>query len=258
MSTVIDRSGNQLGRKPKVKTIARHLAMARFTALVKALPPAPRGPLNRAQFIAAGLMWLNNILGDCTAAAKANFLTLVAAANGVTLHITDADVEAFYSGSCGYVHGEEVTDQGGNMDVVAAYFKLVGLAGNKATKFVVIDPRNREHVKHAIHRYGGCDMGLSLPITAQSQAVWDLDVSQGAKAEPGSWGGHDALAFDYNDIGPIFRTWEEDIQATWIWFDAYADEGLAYLSPLWAPDGGVAPCGISSAELDAEMDQVAA
>ena len=256
--TTIDRSGHKLGRKPKLPSLARRLGQARFKALVAALPPPPPGPLNRLQFIAAGLMWLNNVLGDCTAVAKANLLTLWAAANGITLHITDAEVKAFYSGSTGYVDGDESTDQGGVMDIVAAFFKSVGLAGFKADDFVVVDPRNRDHVKHAVHRYGGCDMGLSLPVTAQSQTIWDLDVSRGADAEPGSWGGHDTMIVDYNETGPIYRTWAENIQATWIWHDAYADEGIAYFSKLWAPDGGVAPCGIPSSELAAEIRLVAA
>jgi hypothetical protein len=254
----IDRSGQRLGRKPRVRTVAAHLAMARFTAFAKSLPPPPPGPLNRAPFIAAGLMWLNDQLGDCTAAAKANLVTLWAAANGVVLSITDADVLAFYSGSCGYVQGDEATDQGGNMDVVAQYFKAIGLAGHKVESVVIVDPRDRDHVKHAVNRYGGCDAGLLLPVTAQTQGVWDLDVSQGAKAEMGSWGGHDAVIIDYNADGPIFRTWAEDIQATWLWWDAYADEAIAYLSPDWAPAGGTAPCGIPSAELAAEIELVAA
>ncbi len=258
MSATIDRSGHKLGRKPRVRTIAGHMAMARFTALAASLPPPPPGPLGRAPFIAAGLMWLNDQLGDCTAVGKANLITLWAAANGVTLHLTDAEVLAFYSGSCGYVDGNEATDQGGNMDAVAAYFKSIGLAGHRAEKVVIVDPRNRDHVKHAINRYGGCDAGLSLPLTAQSQAAWDLDVSQGEKADPGSWGGHDAVVIDYNDTGPIFRTWAEDIQATWLWWDAYADEGIAYLSRDWAPVGGIAPCGIASEELAAEIELVAA
>ena len=258
MSTSIDRSGHQLGRRPRVRTIAAHLAMVRFAALVKSLPPPPPGPLGRAQFIAAGLVWLNNVIGDCTAAAKANFLTLWAAANGIALQITDAEVQAFYSGSCGYNPADPSTDQGGNMDAVAAYFKSVGLAGYKADASVVVDPRDRDHVKHAVNRYGGCDMGLALPITAQTQAVWDLDATAGANAEPGSWGGHDAMVFDYNDTGPIFRSWAEDIQATWLWFDAYADEGIAYFNrSLWAPNG-TAPCGISADELAAELALVAA
>ncbi len=257
MTAVIDRSGHRLGRKPRRKTIAGHLMAMRFAVLASSLPPPPPGPLGRAQFIAAGLMWLNNLIGDCTAAAKANFLTLWAAAHGIALTITDAEVEAFYSASCGYNPADPNTDQGGNMDEVAAAFTSIGLAGHKARRFLVVDPRHRDHVKHAVNRYGGCDMGLALPLTAQTQSVWDLDVTQGAKAEPGSWGGHDAMIFDYNDIGPIFRTWQEDIQSTWIWLDAYADEGIAYFSDLWAPTGGTAPCGISSAELEAEFDLVA-
>jgi hypothetical protein len=258
MSTGIDRSGYKIGRKPRVKTLASHLAMARFGALVKALPPPPPGPLGRAQFISAGLMWLNDRLGDCTAAAKANIVTLWAAANGVTLHIADGDVLAFYEGSCGYNPADPSTDQGGNMDAVGDYFIATGLAGHKARAKVIVDPRDHDHVKHAINRYGACDMGVSLPLTAQTQAVWDLDVSQGAKAEVGSWGGHDLVAIDYSATGPIYRTWAEDIQATWLWHDAYQDEGIAYLGDDWAPPGGTAPCGISSDELAAELELVAA
>lgn len=255
--TAIDRSAYPLGRKPHRKTVASHLAMARFAALADALPSPPPGPLGRSAFIAAGLMWLNDRLSCCTASAKAAIVTLWAAANGVTLHITDADVLAFYEVSCGYRPSDPSSDAGGVMDLVAADFKSIGLAGHKVQSVVIVDPRNRDHVKHAINRYGGCDMGLSLPLTAQSQAVWDFDPSQGARAEMGSWGGHDALAFDYNGTGPIFRTWAEDVQATWLWFDAYADEGIAYLSSDWAPPGGTAPCGIPSDQLAAEIGLVA-
>lgn len=251
--------GKRLGRKPVVHTLATHLAKARFAALVKALPPAPPGPLGRKELLTRPLgEMLNDIEGDCTAAAKGHFVQLITAANGRQVNVSDRDVEAFYAKTCGYVPGDPSTDQGGNMVVVGRGFCSIGIGGHKAKKMVLVDPRHREHVKHAIHRYGGCDLGISLPLSFQSQVVWDLAPGDGAAAEIGSWGGHDVIAIDYDVHGVWVITWGELQFLTWIAFDAYVDEGIAYHSDEWAHPGGTAPCGISSDELEAELDLVAA
>ncbi len=247
----------KLGRKPRVHTLASHLARARFGTLVKALPPPPAAVTRASLLRDAGFM-LNDQLGDCTCAAKGHLIQLWTAANGSEVTVSDAAIMAAYEGACGYDPTDPSTDQGGNMDLVAAYFRDTGVGGYKIEKFAEIDPRHRDHVKHAINRYGGCDLGVSLPLNAQTQAVWDLAAGDGSAAEPGSWGGHDCVAVGYDSVGLDIETWGSIQRATWEWFDAYADEGFAYFSRLWAPIGGTAPCGVTSDELDAEFDLVAA
>lgn len=252
-----DPAVHKLGRRPRVPTLASHLARTRFAALVASLPPPPSSVDRSALLANCGVM-LNNQLGDCTCAAKGHIIQLWTAANGNEITVSDGVILAAYEGACGYNPLDPSTDQGGNMDTVAAYFRDTGIGGYKADAFVIIDPRNRDHVKHAINRYGACDLGLSLPTNAQAQAVWDLAAGDGKAADPGSWGGHDAVAVGYDDAGVLIETWGMIKRATWIWFDAYTDEAFAYWSrALWAPTG-TAPCGVSAAELDAELSAVAA
>ena len=72
------------------------------------------------------------------------------------------------------------TDNGGNERDVLTNSEKNGHGGVTLDAYADVDPQNFEHVKEAIADLGGVDIGLDLPLTAQSQTVWDA-VDEGPK-----------------------------------------------------------------------------
>lgn len=174
----------KLGKLPADKITPR-VKLFDFAGL---LPPAPAAVDYTGGVTEFGMM-LNNSLGLCTEAAKGHALqTITLAATGKMVTVPDSVVLTAYENECGYVYGDESTDQGGNEVSVLDDWKADGFGGYQLAAYADIDPTNLEHVCQAINLLGGVYIGVQLPISAQGKTIWD--VSTGADAQPGSWGGH--------------------------------------------------------------------
>lgn len=249
--SLVTHAGMKLGKKA-VKRDPRTLMMARY--LTAELPPAPDAVVPPS---IASTMDLNDQLGDCTCAAMAHMVQAWTLANGSEVVPTNADVLAAYEGACGYNPADPSTDQGGVELDVLNYWRSVGIGGHKIAAFVALDPKSREHLKAACYLFGGCYLGVGLPITAQNQIVWSLDTGTGGNdAEPSSWGGHAVPILGYNATGPICITWGAPKQITWEWFDFYTEEAYGVLSADWAMPGKAAPSGFDLAALQADLAAV--
>ncbi len=245
--------GMKLGKKP-AKVDPRTLKMAAY--LTAELPPAPAEvPVPDMRHLG---MMLNDQLGDCTCAGAAHMVQAWTASNGAEYVISDADVLKAYEGSCGYNPSDPGSDQGGVELDVLNYWRTTGVGGHKIAAFVALEPGNREHLKAACWLFGGCYLGVQLPVTAQNQIVWSLSIATGGPdAEPNSWGGHAVPIVGYNETGPICITWGAPKQMTWSWFDVYCEEAYAVLSADWVQDGKPAPSGFDLAALQADLKAVA-
>ena len=104
-------------------------------------------------------------------------------------------------------------------------------------------------MKQAIALFGGLYIGLSLPLSAQTQDVWDVDTSPNGKR--GSWGGHCVFVPDYDATGLTCITWGAPKKMTWPFWGTYCDEAHALLSPNWK-----APAGFDLAALQADLASV--
>jgi hypothetical protein len=252
MGTVFhDPAVHKLGKRA-VKIDVRTKRMARY--LTAALPPLPDSVVTPA---IASTMDLNDQLGDCTCAAMAHLVQAWTLANGSEVIPTEADVLAAYEGACGYNPADPSTDQGGVELDVLNYWRATGIGGHKIAAFVALEPQNRDHVRASCFLFGGCYLGVALPISAQSQDVWSVAIGgdQGDPT-PGSWGGHAVPIIGYNPTGPVCITWGQPKQMTWEWFDAYCDEAYCVLSADWAQAGKPAPSGFDLAALQADLGAV--
>src|SRR6185437_1570180 len=88
-------------------------------------------------------------------------------------------------------------------------------------------------VQLAIELFGGIDVGVALPITAQNQAIWDVAPNWAIEAAPGSWGGHAVPVLDYDADGLLCVTWGAPKRMTWRFWSTYVDESYAVLSSAW-------------------------
>jgi hypothetical protein len=246
-----DHSKMRLGRKA-IKTDSRTLMMADY--LPPTLPPPPSA-FDWTKGITEWGMMLNDTLGCCTIAGAAHAVQVWSANTGTELTIPDPTILSYYEQWDGYVQGQANTDNGGvELDVLNNWQKN-GFAGRKLFAFADPKPKNLVEIRQSIHMFGGVYIGLALPLTAQSQDVWDVDAAGGPKAKPGSWGGHCVFVPKYDEKGFTCITWGALKTMTLAFWEKYCDESHTLLSEVWITTKG-SPAGFDQAQLQADLKAI--
>lgn len=189
---------------------------------------------------------LNTTLGDCTIAGCGH---AVQCWSGVT--VPDSTILSYYEKWDGYNPSDPDTDQGGVEIDVLNNWRTSDFAGHKILGYASVSPKNPTHIEQAIYLLGGTYIGVELPVTAQSQTIWDVSPTGGDDAQPGSWGGHCVwvLGYDHNYLTCV--TWGKLLKMTWAFWDTYCSEAYAILSGDWKP-----PVGFDLAQLQADLQIV--
>jgi hypothetical protein len=246
-----DHSNMRLGRKA-IKTDTRTLAFGDY--LTPGLPPPPP-TADWTKEIAAWGMMLNDKLGDCTIAGCGHAVQVWSANTSGIVTVPDPTIESFYEKWDGYVPGNPSTDSGGvELDVLNNWQKQ-SFAGNALLAFA--DPKTASLVEihQSIALFGGVYIGLALPLTAQTQDVWDVAPNGGAKAKKGSWGGHCVFVPKYDQNGFTCITWGQLKTMTPAFWKEYCDEAHTLLGQDWITAKG-APNGFDQAQLLADLKNI--
>jgi len=199
----------------------------------------------------------NLTIGDCTCASAGHMVQTWTSNASIEITPSDDDIIAAYSAVSGYnpITGEN--DDGAVELDVLNYWRKTGVAGHKIDAYTACEPRNHAHVKAAVYLFGGCYIGLALPLSAQNQAVWSVP-SWGlhGSGAPGSWGGHacSVVAFDSHYLTVV--TWGALQRMTWRFADRYMDESYAVLSQDFI-NGGIAPNALNWDALQQDLSKVA-
>jgi len=202
---------------------------------------------------------LNDQLGCCTIAAKGHAIqdfTVNAGAKEVT--VSNAAILKSYEAVSGYNPADPNSDVGADMLTTENYWRKTGIGGHKIAAFVQLTPGNYQHVEESIWLFGGVDIGLQLPISAQTQINAGKPWSQtfGPDSEPGSWGGHDVWIVGYNAKGLTCVTWGQLQVMTWGFWHAYTDEAYAVITQEWIEKNGKSPGGFDWATLEKDLQAV--
>lgn len=260
---VLERAGtfaeHRLGRAKPIPD-RRTLRLAHYLDVAKLPTPPP------TFLIGAGVKWpmyANDRLGDCTIASAAHMIQGWSKAVGRYRKPTDASVLRAYwqtgypAASTGAAGGP--TDDGRTEIAVLNYWRHRGIGADKITAYVAVDRRDHDEVRAALWLFGGLYTGVSLPVSAQGQPVWDV-VGDGktGDSEPWSWGGHAVPYIGYDAGGLTLVTWGASMRATWAFHDAYTDEAYAILSPDWLDGQGRTIHGFDVKALNADLKAIAA
>lgn len=247
---MIDHSQMKLGRKA-VKRDTRTLRLARY--LTPSLPAAPVARDWTMGIQQWGAM-LNDRLGDCTIAGCAHAVQVWSANLGREITVPDAVVLGAYEAWDGYEPNDPSTDQGGvELDVLTRW-RAEGFGGHKLLGFAGVRAADVDEARTAIHLFGGCYIGLALPLTAQRQPVWDVATLEG-DGDPGSWGGHCVYVAAYDPQGFTCITWGQLKRMTVSFWESYCDEAYALLGADWLGAQG-SPGGFDLAALKADLAQL--
>src|SRR5690348_3468981 len=126
-----ERGPLHLGRprvsKPTRRAMAKALAVGDFMAT---LPPAPAVFDLTGGILDWGMMG-NDLLGDCTEAAKGHLLQAWTKASGSEVTLPDSVIVQAYEDECGYNPANPATDQGGEIVDVLNHWQTAGLGGHK-------------------------------------------------------------------------------------------------------------------------------
>jgi hypothetical protein len=202
-------------------------------------------------------MMRNDTVGDCTCAAAGHMIEEWTA-NATQIQIpSDDDIIKAYSAITGYNPDVPSSDRGAAEIEVLKYWQKTGIAGHSIEAYAALEPGNHDHVKAATYIFGGCYIGLGLPVSAQKQRVWSVPPGgpQGQGA-PGSWGGHAVPVVGYDSVHVTVVTWGALKKMTWGFWDAYCDEAYAIISEDWLTAADRTPIGFDMAALQKDLKEL--
>jgi len=203
--------------------------------------------------VSAWRMLCNDTLGCCTISGAGHMIMDWTANASVETIPSDADIIKAYSAVSGYDPNTGANDNGAVEIDVLNYWRKTGVGGHQIAAYAACEPRNHSHIKASVYLFGGCYLGLALPLSAQNQRIWS--VTRGPDAEPGSWGGHavPVVAFSAHDLTVV--TWGELKKMSWQFLNAYCDEAYAVLSQDFI-NNGKAPNAIDWNSLQSDLSQI--
>jgi hypothetical protein len=250
---MIDHSNMKLGKTAAVHD-PRTLQLTNY--LKPAVLPPPPPQKDWSQKVASWPMMMNNTIGDCTIAAVGHCIEEWTTDVGKPVVLPDATIVAAYSAVSGYNPKTGQHDVGANEIKVLNYWRQKGIGGHTIRAYVALEPGNLDHIRDAVFIFGNCYIGLALPKSAQTQAIWSVPpggaTGQGA---PGSWGGHAVPVVAYDPRGLTVVTWGALKRMTWSFWSAYCDEAYALLSDDFLT-ADKTPGGIDLAALQQDLKQV--
>src|SRR5579862_4363895 len=242
----------KLGKLPP-RTDVRTLALARYVDRAKLPPPPP--DLDLAAPVHDWPMYGNDRIGDCTIAAAGHMIEAwTAPSRGHAVEITERSVVGAFDK---VKQVDPVTGEEGAVELdVLNYWRAHGIGSHRIGAFARVSIWDHRLVRDAAFLFGGLYIGLELPLSAQSQAVWDWTHRLDGPAKPGSWGGHavDVVGYDQHVLTVV--TWGRLQTMTWAFWDRYVDECYALLSVDFLDEAGEAPNGFDLAALKADLELV--
>jgi hypothetical protein len=247
-----DHSQFKLGRKPAV-TDPRIPHLSKHMRMVQPKPAVDwSGPVKDWGMLG------NDIAGDCTCAAVLHQMLVWEANNDSSWAPTTAEALDLYSAITGY----PAQDEGAVEADVLRYWATNGVQGGNGLDtiaYAALNPRNLDELRLTVENFGGVYLGLALPLTAQTQSVFDV-TSAGLAGDgaPGSWGGHAVIAVAYDVDSWQLVTWGKLMKATNAWMLAYLEEAWAVVSSDWLAKSGISPSGLDMAALMADMQSITA
>jgi hypothetical protein len=200
-------------------------------------------------------------LGDCTCAAFYHARQVWSFnAGGAEVTEPDADVLALYEQACGYVQGDDSTDQGGNEQDVLTYLLKTGApigkgGRDKILAFLEVDFRNLDDLKRTIADCGVAYIGIDVPQSVMDNAddprkLWDTDGDETIV------GGHAVVLVGYDLDTFTCISWGTRYKITHRFLGKFLDEAYAIAAHEWVKSTGKTPLDMTVEQLEEQMQAI--
>ena len=124
-----------------------------------------------------------------------------------------------------------------------SYWKKTGLKKDIIDRFVSFKKQEITLLKKAVYYFGGCMIGLQLPISAKGKSRWDFPSTEPEKDNE-NWGGHTVCVLGYKGDDFTVISWGKVIQMSAQFYQQFNDEAYAALSRTdWTTPNDQSPTG---------------
>jgi len=183
----------------------------------------------------------NDCYNDCTCAAAGHLIMGWTAKAGHPVIPTTRSILAAYAAVTGFVKRTRAHDKGARALHVLKHWRKHGIAGHRIKAFLALDLKDREQLKMAVYRFGGCYIGLDLvaahatPCALQRRRVWRAPRGhrRRRRGAPDPEKGHVVAVMGYDADGLLCASWTKTYRMTWGFWETCVDEAFAILSPDW-------------------------
>jgi hypothetical protein len=230
----IDFSKIKFGRLPRIDD-ARTFEISKYLKNEK-LPPIPKKynwgkKIRHNKWGAMG----NLKIKICTCAAAGHSIMAWSSNIGELVRPSDESILDAYRALSHYNPETNEHDDGVESLRCLKYWRKHGIAGHQIIAFAKLQDKNREQLIQTIYLFGGCYVGLNLPLSAERQynTTKKWTIPRGGKkrdAKAGSWFGHAVLVTGYKKDELRIITWGEEMIMTMEFWEAYGDESYALFS----------------------------
>lgn len=253
----------KMGRKPRIF----NPAVPHMSALIGGTKlPDPPPAIDWTDPMPDDLgMLLNDQLGDCTCAAMYHAIQVWSFhtdSDGPGMETNpDSDVLNAYEVTCGYVEGDESTDQGGvEQHVLHCWFangiktSAAQQPTNKLSAWFEVDPRNPLDIMRVINDCGVCYIGFDvpeniLPPNGDPPPVWQLNRNAQII------GGHAVAVTGYDQNAGTLSliSWAKKYKMSLDFFHYYTSEAYALVDSYWVNKTGKTPLNMDLGTLTHQM-----
>ena len=249
-----DHSKMKLGKKPN-PFLAAMPRLSQHLNLLKSRKPDRL--VDYTNGITDWGMMGNDTIGLCVEASAAHAAQVWTQGNTTpyTGMLTPAtkDVVTLYSQLTGYVPGDQSTDNGTIPNDMFKLWAATPLFGCKMLACASVALENWLNLMFAISLFGGVFYSWELPVSAQTQDVWDVVPDDG-----GVWGGHETFGCAYDDVEETISviSWGKIIPVTQEFWVKYCVEQHVVLSDIGTGMLSRGPGGLDIEALKAEMAEL--
>ena len=238
---------------------------------IRALPTSPLVANRLSKVPVSNLpMYLNDQIGDCTAAAMLKAVTVMTSFTGSVAGgavFTDDTALAVYEATGGYVPGQPDTDNGATLQSVCQYMVNTGIVDTKNNRHKLVayaeigDYTNLALLKSVLYTFGSVYVAVNIDAAAETQ--FSNNQPWAPVAGSPNVGGHciplelSAVGdTSYNQYNTTFLTWGAEQLANDAWVSQQIQEAVVLVSEDWIQTNGKSVDGINLNGLIADMKTV--
>jgi len=251
----MERETMKLGKLPAREGAVKLKLSDYLDSAALPTPPATFGHQSLVPADGWGMLG-NDQYGDCAWAGPAHETMVLNAAAGRTVGFTTDGVLSDYSACTGFNPADPSTDQGSDMQKVAAYRQQTGIidaagARHKIGAYVAIQPGDLDQLLHGAYIFGAVGIGIE---------VYDYFMDQFSKGEPWTLrpggnieGGHYVPLIAADPQWFYVVTWGKVQPVDRRVIQKVNDENAVCLSPDQLNDAGKTPEQFDTAQLQADL-----